>query len=324
MKTGSVRWNKPDASTNGLAAAGSVEYYSSDLVSVDPASGRVLWTYSSTPAKGATEQIEPDTVLAADDRAVYALCSFMKLDSLGDPDPSAQSTPGIFALSRKDGSVLWSQKRAATADTIGISATLTKDLLLYTDTQKNLVARSLTTGEQLWFVNTDSHATYQLLTDGDRLYCSADGYGLQAVGVASTKQVWVKSPPAGSHDLWYSAPAVADGVVYTVLGGMTLSDYNATPTAGPTVIAYRATDGTELWRLPLPNEVSMDTTPVLVQNTLFVSTDSKGIYAIDVQARKIRWIYQVGVSSDVAWRFSTNGSTLIAVQDDKVYALPPV
>ncbi|WP_051967657.1 protein kinase domain-containing protein [Kitasatospora mediocidica] len=325
VKSGAQRWSKPDQSTNGLAAtAASAEYYGSDLVSIDPATGSVLWTYSATPAKGATARLDPDTVLAADDRAVYALCSFAPLNGSGNPDPSAKATPGIFALSRKDGSVLWSQHRAATADTVGISAAVTKDLLLYTDTQKNLVARSLTTGEQLWFVNTDSHASYQLSTDGDRVYCSAAGYGLQAVGVASTKQVWVKSPPAGSKDLWYSAPAVADGVVYTVLGGMTLPEWNATPSAGPTVIAYRATDGTELWRLPLPNEVSMDTTPVLVQQTLFVSTDSKGIYAIDIQARKIRWIYQVGVSTNVAWSFSTDGSTLIAVQDDRVYALPAV
>ena len=324
MQDGTVRWAKPDLGTLGLAASGGgVVYNGTDLVEVDSSNGNVLWKFNTTPAAGVSEQINPDRILTGDDKAVYGLCGFLALDSAGDIDPNAKSTPGVFAVSRKDGSLLWSQHRNPDADT-DVQAVLTKDLLLYTDTKKNLVARSTSTGAQLWFVNTDSQGSYQPGLDGERLYCSAGGYGIQAVTLATQKQAWVKSAPQGSKDLWYGAPAVADGVVYTVLGGMTLPQYNATPTAGPTVIAYQATDGTELWRLALPNEVSMDASPVLVQNTLFVSTNTKGFYAIDIKARKILWIYQADATADQAWVFSTDGRTLIAVQDTKVVALPPV
>ncbi|GAA1945915.1 protein kinase domain-containing protein [Kitasatospora viridis] len=324
MTDGTVRWSKPDQGTLGLAATASgVVYNGTDLVEVDPASGNVLWKFDATPKAGATEQLGPDQILAGDDRAVYGLCHFSALDSAGDIRPDVTPVPGVFAVSRQDGSLLWSQHRSPDADT-DVQAVLTKDLLLYTDTKKNLVARSTGTGAQLWFVDTDSQGVYQPGLDGDRLYCSSSGSGLQAVTLATQHQAWAKSAPQGSKDLWYSAPAVADGVVYTVLGGTTMPQYGATPTAGPTVIAYRAADGTELWRLPLPNEVSMDCTPVLVQGTLFVSTNTKGFYAIDTKARKILWIYQADATIDLAWAFATDGRTLVAVQDTKVVALPPV
>lgn len=325
LKDGAVRWSKPDQSTLGLAATGgTLAYNGTDFVDIDPSNGNVLWKFVALPKPGAAEQINPDRVLAADDKAVYALCSFLALDSTGSIRSDVKSTPGIYAVSRKDGSLLWSQHRKPDADTVEVDTVLAKDMLLYTDSNKNLVARSITTGEQLWFVNTDSQGSYQPGCDGDRLYCSAAGNGLQAVTLATAKQAWVKTPPQGSHDLWYGAPAVADGVVYTVLGGITMKQYNATPTAGPTVIAYQATDGTELWRLALPNEVSMNATPVLVRDTLFVSTNTKGIYAIDIKAHKIRWIYQADSSTDLAWAFATDGQTLIAVQDGRIVALPPV
>ncbi|WP_344437751.1 PQQ-binding-like beta-propeller repeat protein, partial [Kitasatospora nipponensis] len=325
LQDGGPRWSKPEEGAIGVgAAAGSIAYDGNDLVSVDPSSGGVRWKYTPRTGPGVPARIDASTVLAADEHAVYALCSYRPLTADGEPDLEAKSTPGIFALSRADGSVLWDQHRKDGADTSGVSAVLAGDLLLYTDSQQNLVARSTAHGDQRWFVDTDSHGVYLPVTDGERLYCSAGGGGLQAITLATTKQAWVKSRPPGSKDLWYSAPTVSDGVVYTVLGGTTMTQYGATPSAGPTVIAYAAGDGQELWRLPLPNECSMDASPIVVQDTLFVSTDTQGVYAIDLKAHKLRWIFVNGVSSGVPWQFATDGHLLIAAQDDRVYALPPV
>lgn len=327
LATGHERFTNPDAAAANLATAGGALSYGSlaDLVTLDAPTGAVLWKYDSKVAPGAKEQIASDMVLALDDRLVYAMCSFLELDSYGLPRQDVKQTPGVFALSRKDGSVVWSQRRHPDADS-SVNAVLAKGTLLYTDSQKNLVARSTADGSQLWFAETDSRAAYYLpVTDGDRVYCSSAGNGIQAVEVAGGKQAWVKTSVKGSR-LWYSPPAIADGVVYTVLGGMTmtLQGTTYTPTAGPVVIAYQASDGKELWRLPLPNECSMDVSPIVVKETLFVATASKGVYAVDTKAHKLRWTFQNGLTDALAWKFGTDGERLIAVQGNRVYALPPV
>ncbi|MGF1427186.1 PQQ-binding-like beta-propeller repeat protein, partial [Kitasatospora sp. LaBMicrA B282] len=323
MKDGTDRWNKPDDSTTTLAGSGTtVAWDGAALVGVDAATGAVLWTFDPKPAAGATEQLAPGAVLAADDQAVYALCSFTPLDAQGNPDFSAKATPGIMAVDRSSGAVRWSQHRKPDADTTGIQAVLAGDQLLYTDSLQNLVSRSRSTGEQLWFVDTDSQGPYQPATDGQRIFCSTTGNGLQAVAIDTHRQAWAKLRPAGSHDLWYSDPAVANGVVYTVLGGLTLPQYGATPSAGPVLIAFRATDGQELWRLTLPNEVSMTAAPIVVQETLFVSTDNNGIYAVDTTARQIRWAFQDPLAVGAAWAFATDGHQLLAASGTRIYALP--
>ncbi|MDH6110393.1 serine/threonine protein kinase/outer membrane protein assembly factor BamB [Kitasatospora sp. MAP12-15] len=320
---GKQRWTDPQAAGGiVVAAGGTISYAAADIVTADPASGALLWKYTPQKLANPSQLLESSTILAADDRAVYALCSYLLLDGEGLPtsDPLA---PGILALSRKDGSVLWSQHRAANADT-DVMAVLAGDTLLYTDSKTNLVARSTSTGQQLWFADTEAQALYPPATDGDRVYCSAPGLGVQAVAVSGGKQVWTKAAP--QKRLWYAPPTVAGGVVYTVLGGMTvtLDGTLYTPPAGPVLIAYRATDGAELWRLALPSECSMNTPSIVVQDTLFVPTDSKGIYAVDIKAHTIRWIFQNGVTTDVEWQFGTDGKQLIAVQDNRVYALPLV
>ncbi|MCX4749314.1 serine/threonine-protein kinase [Kitasatospora sp. NBC_01287] len=320
--SGQVRWQLPaDPETAAAVSGGALVYNGDNLVKANPLNGNPLWTYA--PRTTGSMQLQPDTVLAADDQAVYALCRFQPLDAGGDPDPSAKSVPGVFALSAADGSVLWSQQRKPDADT-DVLAMLTPDLLLYTDSLTNLVARSRKTGEQVWFAATDALAPQQPVADADRVYCSSAGHGLQAVDLATQKQSWVKPPPAGSKDLWYAPPTVVDGVVYVVLGGMTLQQYNATPSAPPALIAYQAANGQELWRCALPYECSMNTAPVVVQQTCFVSTDNNGIYAVDTTAHTIRWTFQPGLPGGTAWLFSTDGKTLVASQDTKVYALPPV
>lgn len=323
LATGRQRWQLPDDSEIGAAVSGGdLVYTGENLVKANPLNGNPLWTYTPKPA-GTGPLLEPDVVLAADDQTVYALCKFQPLDSSGNPDPSAQTTPGVFALSAADGSVLWSQPRKPDA-TSEVAATLTADLLLYTDSLTNLVARSRKTGEQLWFADTKTQAAYQPIADADRAYCASTDSGVQAVTLATGKQAWAQSPPSGSKDLWYAPPTVAGGVVYVVLGGITMTQYNATPSAPPALIAYQATSGQELWRCALPYECSMDTAPVVVRQTCFVSTDNNGIYAVDINAHRIRWTFQPGLPGGVPWLFSTDGKTLIASQDTKVYALPPV
>ncbi|MDH6578004.1 serine/threonine-protein kinase [Kitasatospora sp. MAP5-34] len=326
VATGKERFTQPEAAASNLATAGGSVSFGSviDITTIDGATGAILWKFTSKNTADGKTSIASDTVLAADDKAVYAMCSFIALDQNGLPNMDAPNAPGIFALSRKDGSVLWSQRRNAKAD-FTVNTVLAKNTILYTDSQKNLVARSITDGSQLWFAETDARGSYyQPVTDGDRVFCSATGAGIQAVNIDGGKQAWAKTSP-DSH-LWYSPPAVGDGVVYSVLGGQTVSMNGTTytPPTGPVLYAYKATDGTELWRLPLPNECAMAVSPIVVQQTVFVATPDKGIYAIDTTGHKVRWAFQNGLTDTLDWKFGTDGARLIAAQGDRVYALPPV
>ncbi|WP_404869582.1 PQQ-binding-like beta-propeller repeat protein [Kitasatospora griseola] len=324
LADGSEKWITKDAMAYHLAVAGgSVSYGTiADLITVDAGSGAVLWKYRPEPPKPNGTQIASDTVLAADDRAVYAMCAYLSLDSSGLPDAGAKTGKGIMALSRKDGSMLWNQHRNQTADYL-VSSDLTSDTLLYTDSKENLVARSLADGAQSWFATTDSRSTYQPVLQDGLVFCSVEPNGLQGVRVSDGRQVWAKTSDRSTR-LWYSPPAAGKHVVYAVLGGLTMTVQGTTytPTAPSRVVAFNAADGTELWHLELPTEVLMDS-PVLVRDTLFVPTADRGIHAVDVVDRKLRWTFQTGASIDLPWHLAGNDDLLIAVQGDRVMALPP-
>ncbi|MFJ5923821.1 PQQ-binding-like beta-propeller repeat protein [Kitasatospora sp. NPDC092948] len=324
LADGKEKWITKDAMAYHLAqAGGSISYGTiADLITVDAGSGAVLWKYRSEPAKPNGTQIASDTVLAADDRAVYAMCAYLTLDSAGLPDSGAKPGKGIMALSRKDGSMLWNQHRNQTADYL-VSSDLTSDTLLYTDSKENLVARSLADGAQTWFATTNSQSTYQPVLQDGLVFCSAAPNGLQGVRVSDGKQVWAKTSDRSTR-LWYSPPATGKHVVYSILGGLTMTVQGTTytPTAPSRVVAFDAADGTELWHLELPSEVLMDS-PVLVRDTLFVPTADRGIHAVDVVNRKLRWTFQTGASIDLPWHLAGNDDLLIAVQGDRVMALPP-
>ncbi|MFJ1758145.1 PQQ-binding-like beta-propeller repeat protein [Kitasatospora sp. NPDC088134] len=322
---GKVKWSTPNAVANHLGCAGGSLSYGNviDLITVDASSGSVLWKYTPEQGKPHGTQISSDIVLAADDRAVYAMCGFVELDGSGFPDPDKKSTPGIMALSRKDGSMLWNQRRNPTADYY-VSSDLTADTLLYTDSKENLVARSLATGTQSWVASTHSHASYQPAVQDGLVFCSTDPNGLQGVRVSDGKQVWAKTSERSTR-MWYSPPAAGGHVVYAILGGMTMTIQGTTytPTAPTRVVAFNATDGTELWHLELPSEALMDTGPVLVKDTLFVPTANKGIHAVDVRAHKLRWTFQSAVDGLAPWQLFGNGELLFALQGEQLIALPP-
>ncbi|WP_441246606.1 protein kinase domain-containing protein [Kitasatospora sp. McL0602] len=327
LSDGTVKYSKPEAAAGHLAAAGGTVTYGSvlDLVTLDGPTGSVLWKFDPKTKPGATEEVTSDMVFAADDKFVYAMCSFLPLDSSGLPKMDEKSTPGMMAVSRKDGSVVWTQRRKATADSY-VNSLLAKNTLLYADSQKNLVARSTTDGAQLWFAETDSQsAYYPLVSDGDRVFTSSAANGIQAVDITKGTQSWVKTPTPGSH-VWYSPAAVADGVVYVVLGGQTVSFGGTvvTPKTDAVLIAYKSADGTELWRMPMPGECSMSVSPVVVKDTLFVATPNKGINAVDTKTHKIIWTYQNGLTDTLDWKLATDGERLIAAQGERIYALPPV
>ncbi|AUG76688.1 hypothetical protein CFP65_1814 [Kitasatospora sp. MMS16-BH015] len=327
LSDGTQRFNSPDASAGYLAVASGIVSYGmiTDLVTADSATGSVLWKFDATKtAAGAKEQIAPDKVLAADDHLIYATCSFVPLDQYGLPD-SGQSTPGIMALDRKSGAVVWSQRRKAKADNY-VASVLSAGTILYTDSQKNLVARSTKDGSQSWFADTDDRGSYyQPVADGQRVYCSVAGNGLQAVTIADGKQAWAKTKPAGSK-YWYSPAAVGDGVVYSVFGGQsfTLPGMTYAPATNPVLYAYDAAQGTELWKLELPDEAAMAVSPVVVGTTLFVATPNKGVHAVDTKARKVIWTFQTGLSDALDWQLATDGKILVAAQGTHVYALPAV
>ncbi|MFK0189904.1 PQQ-binding-like beta-propeller repeat protein [Kitasatospora sp. NPDC090308] len=325
LADGKERWIVKDAMAYHLACAGGTVSYGtvSDLITVDAATGTVLWKYRSERGKPNGTQIASDTVLNADDRAVYAMCSYLQLDAQALPDAGARTGKGIMALSREDGSMLWNQHRQQTAD-YTVSSDLTADTLLYTDSKENLVARSLADGAQTWFAATNSRSEYRPVLQDGLVFCSVDPNGIQGVRVSDGKQVWAKTSDRSTR-MWYSPPAAGGHVVYSVLGGMTLTYQGTTytPTAPTRVVALNAADGAELWHLELPTEVSMDTNPVLVRNTLFVSTEDRGIYAVDVVNHKVRWVFQTNAGAELPWHLAGGDDLLIAVQGNQVMALPP-
>ncbi|MFG2693995.1 hypothetical protein [Kitasatospora sp. NPDC048407] len=74
--------------------------------------------------------------------------------------------------------------------------------------------------------------------------------------IADGEQVWAKTSDRSTH-VWYSAPAAGKHVVYSTLGGLTMTCRGTTdtPAAPSRVVAFNAADGAEPWHLELPSEV---------------------------------------------------------------------
>ncbi|MFF0391353.1 hypothetical protein ACFYS8_22125 [Kitasatospora sp. NPDC004615] len=102
--------------------------------------------------------------------------------------------------------------------------------------------------------------------------------------IADGKQVWAKTSDRSTH-MWYSAPTAGKHVVYSILGGLTMTSQGTTdtPAAPSRVVAFNA---------------------------------------VDVVNHKLRWTFQTSASIDLPWHLAGNDDLLIAVQGDRVMALP--
>ena len=113
-----------------------------------------------------------------------------------------------------------------------------------------------------------------------------------------------------------ASPAIADGVLYVAL--MDPSPCKEPDTSAPGyVLALDAATGKEKWRFEAG---VVESSPLVVDGTIYVGSWDRNVWAIDAATGKPRWSYPTGdrVKGSVSFR---NGVVYVGSYDGKLYAL---
>jgi outer membrane protein assembly factor BamB len=113
-----------------------------------------------------------------------------------------------------------------------------------------------------------------------------------------------------------ATPAVGDGVIYQPL----MDRYPCFPAdrdAPGFMLALDAETGRELWRF---RAGVVETSPLLIDGTLYFGSWDRKMYAMDVRTRKIRWTFRAGDEIKTAPAYS-KGTIYFGAYDNRMYAV---
>ncbi len=176
-----------------------------------------------------------------------------------------------------------------------------------------LTALDAATGNQLWVADRLPRAQRYVGSSTpavvDGVVYLADGWGISAYDTATGQNIWGFEPDDPDRDttasagkilsLKFSAPAVANGVVYTGA-----DDHH--------VYAIDAVTGQQKWAFPTEDVVSAS--PVIVDGVVFIGSEDGYLYLLDAETGTQREIFATGspilgdvtVLDGVAYFFSGN------------------
>ena len=166
----------------------------------------------------------------------------------------------LHALDPEHGDEQW---QATAPDVVNHRAAVTRSTVIVGN-DSGIVAIDLEDGTELWRFETNDKAGRDPVIYDGTVYVTCKDEHLYAVDLGDGTQKW--RAPTNDDTIWTS-PAVAYGRVY--LGT-------------PTVRAFDAADGSELWRTDIEGE-----TPAVTSNTLYVPAGRK-IYALDPADGSVR------------------------------------
>ena len=219
----------------------------------------------------------------------------------------------LIALDRETGAILWSYELPSEDDPQAIYGTpaIFDGTVLAGGYDGRLYARDTRDGSRAWDESVGDEGLPIIgapVVSGDRvLVGSSDGnfYALWAEdGLAGPPGSEIWRFPTGNK-IW-SAPAVADGVVY--FGSLDKFVY-----------ALRIADGSELWRFPAGGAVTA--APVAVGGRVYVGAFDGNFYALDAQTGIEVWRFDDAGGWFWASAVATGDAIYAPNMDGHLYAL---
>ena len=161
-----------------------------------------------------------------------------------------------------------------------------------------------------WVVNGRGLLEFPPVIAYGRLYFANMHGDFFAVDAKTGKLVW-------HRDLGYisaASPAIGDGVVYQPLMNPRGAERGA---SSGLVVALDAETGKEIWRF---RTGAVESSPLLVDGTLYFGTFDHRLYALDPDTKHVRWSFQTAdrVKGGPAY---WHGTVYTGSYDGKVYAL---
>jgi outer membrane protein assembly factor BamB len=286
-----------------LAPGAAVFETSSEVVAVDPANGRPLWSVGRVAGPVAPVAVDAEAGLVvytegglggseaalvavglSDRRVRWAFT--LPTASLGGPTVSGGAVfvgtgdGSVFAIDEVGGTQIW---RARTDGAVAGPPAVSGDAvfatsLLGTGSASHLYAWNARSGKPLWDVSQRQGvvgASAVTATSG-RVYAGMDGV-MQALDASTGALLWSRSgSPSGSASFSpASAPAVVGGSVYMLDAGGHLS-------------RFRASDGTRLWDF-LFDADSTGSSALVTKDVVYAGLDDGTIGAVSIQSGNEIW-----------------------------------
>jgi outer membrane protein assembly factor BamB len=149
------------------------------------------------------------------------------------------------------------------------------------------------------------------VSDGVVFFHARDDH-VYAVSAEDGKLIWKTPAPAPQNwvsvyqDLTKSSPSVDGERVYVGIG--------------PDLMALDRKTGAVLWKTPTGRKV--DSTPLIIGDTVYVGSDDRHFYAFDAATGKERWSFKTGARVSVPPTYG-EGLILVGSNDGYLYAFGP-
>jgi outer membrane protein assembly factor BamB len=182
----------------------------------------------------------------------------------------------LVALDTQTGKPLW---RFTASNTIRCAPAVGAGLLIVEACDNNVYGLEVATGKLVWKTTRADgslgYAAPRLVGDGAAVYVCGENT-LYRLDPTSGREVWKAT--LGGRSL--ATPQVADGRIYTAGDG-----------AGLCAVAEE--NGAVLWRFPGDLKGDWFGPPLLVGDTIYVSTYKRFVYAIEAATGRKRWALRV-------------------------------
>jgi outer membrane protein assembly factor BamB len=292
LVTGKPKWTY--ASEGGFATTPLVlsgKIYLGDLDGVlhciDASSGVKAWTFESESPIHSSPNVTPDgkTIIFGNDGAQ------------------------VFGIAAADGKKQWEGKsgdRVNACPAVGFGAAL------FTGCDARLLAIDITTGNEKFAAELGGLAPGSAAVLDDRIITGTGEGTVVALSPDGQKTLWKYDQVDDQQAMFYSSPAVADGIV--VIGCRDRQ-----------VHAIDAKTGKRVWAVKTRGDV--DATPTISAGRVYIPSKDKKLYVLDLKTGQKLWEFTAGraITAGVAIGKDANNQPVIVLGDTagNVYCLEP-
>jgi len=196
----------------------------------------------------------------------------------------------FYALNKKTGHKDWTAKLA----TAVYAEPVFDDAAVYVADRKGTIyALNKTDGKVLWQFDTGAEISSRPLLTADAIYVTTMTRQLIAIDREGRGRKWLVAQPGQSSQMTIkgsSSPVLYNGNIY-----VGYSD--------GTIVCHRTSDGSIVWSKPLTNRAArftdVDSTPLIVNNVLYVSTLDDKTYALNPANGDMIWVANGGGPNDI-------------------------
>lgn len=249
---------------------------------IDASNGAKIWTFDSGSSIHASANITPDgkSILFGNDGAQ------------------------VFALDAESGKKLWEGKGG---DRINACPAIAGDAAYFTGCDARLLALKLADGTEKFAAELGGLAPGSPALLSDRIIAATGEGTVLALSTDGKKELWKYEDVDQQGAMFYSSPAVSDGII--VIG-----------CRDRMVHAIDATTGKRKWGFKTRGEV--DATAVISDGRVYIPSKDKKLYVLDLQTGKELWSFQAarGITAGPA---IASGVLVFGDTAGNVYCLEP-